>query len=253
MTLTSRPLSVIIFVVMFGGIGLSSMLGWWQTESTKQPATFSEGEFAGQANPADIRGSYTFGDISSSFDVSPAVLAQAFQVTTGDPASFAVKDLEALYLESGVEIGTNSVRLFVAYHLGLPFDTTGQEILLPAPAARYLLENASLTPERQAYLQAHTVDVAAGSSAGPEPASEPEAIPAGSGLEASSTDEYVVKGKTVFGDLIRWGVPQEAIEQIIGGPMPDPAMKVKDFATASGLTFETIKTQLQAEVDKVKK
>ena len=30
------------------------------------------------------------------------------------------------------------------------------------------------------------------------------------------------------------------------------AMKVKDFATANGLDFETIKTQLQTEVDKVK-
>jgi hypothetical protein len=62
----------------------------------------------------------------------------------------------------------------------------------------------------------------------------------------------VVKGKTIFGDLIRWGVPQDVIEEIIGGPMPDPAMKVKDYATANGLLFETIKTQLQAEVDKVR-
>jgi hypothetical protein len=35
--------------------------------------------------------------------------------------------------------------------------------------------------------------------------------------------------------------------------MPDPAMKVKDYATANGLDFETLRTQLQAEVDRVKK
>ncbi|MGB8983706.1 MAG: hypothetical protein WCC12_17690, partial [Anaerolineales bacterium] len=66
MTLTSKPLAFILFIIMFGGIAVSSALGWWQTESTKVPAAYTEGEFAGQANPADIRGSYTFGDISNS-------------------------------------------------------------------------------------------------------------------------------------------------------------------------------------------
>jgi hypothetical protein len=34
--------------------------------------------------------------------------------------------------------------------------------------------------------------------------------------------------------------------------MPDPAMTVKDYASAHGLSFETLKPALQAEVDKVK-
>jgi hypothetical protein len=34
--------------------------------------------------------------------------------------------------------------------------------------------------------------------------------------------------------------------------MPDPAMTVKDFASANGLSFETLKPALQTEVDKVK-
>ncbi|HSO10976.1 MAG TPA: hypothetical protein VLT51_01280, partial [Anaerolineales bacterium] len=159
MTLTSKPLAVLVFIIMFGGIAVSSALGWWETESTKEPATFTEGEFAGQANPADIRGSYTFGDIANSFDVTPEILAQAFQVSTDDPASFAVKGLEAMYLDSGYEIGTDSVRLFVAYYLGLPFDTTDQEIYLPRPVMDILLEKADLTPEQLTYIQTYAVDV----------------------------------------------------------------------------------------------
>jgi len=260
MTLTSKPLAFLVVFFMFGGIGLSSALGWWQTESTKEPAKYTEGEFAGKANPADIRGSYTFGDISNSFDVTPELLAQAFQVTTGDPASFPVKDLEAIYLESGYEIGTNSVRLFVAYYLGLPFDTTGQEIYLLKPAANILTNRADLTPEQLAYIQTYTVDVNPASNTdlevdpaqSEETAPEAESTHSASEAGTSSEEDYVIKGKTIFGDLIRWGVPQETIEQIIGAPMPDPAMKVKDFATANGLEFETVKTQLQAEVDKVK-
>jgi len=260
MTLTSKPLAFIIFTIMFGGIGISSAFGWWQTESTKEPAKYTEGEFAGQANPADIRGSYTFGDIANSFDITPGILARAFQVTTTNPESFAVKELETMYLDSGYEIGTNSVRLFVAYYLGLLFDTTGQEIYLPRPATDILLNKATLSPQQLANIQTHTVDVKPASSVNVEtdPAQSTESVPETEPIHSltdagdSSSDDYLVKGKTIFGDLIRWGISKETIEEIIGTEMSDPAMKVKDFATANGLDFELIKTQLQIEVNKVK-
>jgi hypothetical protein len=224
-------------------------MGWWATQSSKVPVTFTEGEFAGQANPADIRGSYTFGDIAKSFDVTPDVLAQAFGIATDDPSAFAVKELEAMYLESGFEIGTASVRLFVAFYTGRPFDTTDQEIYLPQSATDILLADANLTPEQLAYLEEFTV--AAGDSV---PAEEPlaELTPAPVRTHVPTSEEYTVKGKTTFGELITWGVPQNIIEQLIGVPMPDPAMTVKDYASANGLSFETLKPALQAEVDKVK-
>jgi hypothetical protein len=251
MTLTSKPLATIVLVVIFGGILFSSAMGWWATESTKVPVTFTEGEFAGLANPADIRGSYTFGDISKSFDVSPEVLAQAFGITEGAPAAFAVKELETIYADNGVEIGTTSVRLFVAYYSGLPFDTTGQEIYLPKSATDILLAKGNLTPDQIAYLQQYTVTLGGSAPvAEPQPAVETTPIPA----ETSSTtsEEYTVKGKTTFGELIIWGVSQEVIEQLIGAPMPDPATTLKDYVAANGLNFETLKPALQTEVDKVK-
>ena len=249
MNLTSKPLAIIVMVLMFGGIFFSSAMGWWATESTKEPVTFTDGEFAGEANPADIRGSYTFGDIANSFDVTPEVLAQAFGITEGDPAVFAVKELEVIYADSGFEIGTASVRLFVAYYAGLPFDTTDQEIYMPQSATDILLAKGNLSPEQIAYLEAYTVTL--GESV---PAVEPvtESTPAPAEASSTTSEEYMVKGKTVFGDLIAWGVPQETIEGLIGMSMPDPAMSVKDFASANGLDFETLKPALQAEVDKVK-
>jgi hypothetical protein len=249
MTLTAKPLAVIVLVIMFGGIAFSSAMGWWVTESTKQPVTFTEGEFSGQANPADIRGSYTFGDIAKSFDVTPEVLAQAFGITEGDPAAFAVKELEALSLESGYEISTASVRLFVAYYAGLPFDTTGQEIYMPQSAMDILLAKGNLTPEQIAYLEKYTLNLGALA-----PVTEPvvELTPAPAETHTSTSGEYTVKGKTTFGELIAWGVPQEIIESTIDAPVPDPAMTMKDYASANGLDFETLKPALQAEVDKVK-
>ena len=245
MTITSKPLAIIVLVVLFGGIAFSSVMGWWITESTKQPVTFTEGEFAGQANPADIRGSYTFGDIAKSFDVTPEVLAKAFGITTGEPNVFAVKELEAMNLDSGYEIGTVSVRLFVAYYTGLPFDTTGQEIHLPQSATDILLAKGNLTPEQIAYLEKYTVPL--GASA-PVAKSTPVAVTTSSTVSG----ENIVKGKTTFGELLAWGVSQEIIESIIGAPLPDLAMTMKDYASANGLNFETLKPALQAEVDKVK-
>jgi hypothetical protein len=249
MTLTSKSLAVIVLVILFGGIAFSSVMDWWATESTKQPVTFTEGEFAGQANPADIRGSYTFGDIANSFEVTPEVLAQAFDIPEGDPSVFAVKELEAIYLDSGFEIGTASVRLFVAYYTGLPFDTTDQEIFMPQSATDILLAKGNLSPEQIAYLETYTV-VVGESIPAQEPVLEITPVPA----ESSSTtgEDYTVKGKTTFGELISWGVPQAIIEKIIGDPIPDPAMTVKDYASANSLDFETLKPALQAEVDKVK-
>lgn len=250
MTLTSKPLAVMLFVILFGGIALSSAMGWWATESTKEPATFTEGEFEGLANPADIRGSYTFGDIANSFDVTSEILAQAFGITTDDPAAFAVKELEAIYLDSGFEIGTNSVRLFVAFYTGLPFDISVEETYLPRPATDILLAKGNLTPEQIAYLEKFTVDI----GDAPAPVVEQpvtDVTPAATEVH-TETEEYVIKGKTIFGELITWGVSQETIESIIGAPMPDPAMKIKDYASANGLDFEILKPALQAEVDKVK-
>jgi hypothetical protein len=249
MTLTSKPLAIIVLVMMFGGIAFSSAMGWWVTESTKQPVTFTEGDFAGQANPADIRGSYTFGDIAKSFDVTPEILAQAFGIKDGDPTTFAVKGLEAISLESGYEIGTVSVRLFVAYYTGLPFDTTGQEIYLPQSATDILLAKGNLTFEQIAYLETYTVAVGA-SAPSSEPATKSTPIPAET--SSATSEEYTVKGKTTFGELITWGVPQEIIERLIGTAMPDSAMTIKDFVSVDGLNFEILKPTLQVEVDKVK-
>lgn len=245
MTLNARMLAAFVVVSLFGGIAFSSVLGWWRTELTKQPARFTEGEFAGDYNPADIRGSYTFGDIESAFSVPAQTLAQAFGVSTDDPAAFAVKDLETLYAESPLPVGTASVRLFVALYMGLPYDLVAEEeTYLPQKAADILRSHAALTPEQETCLTAHTISVAPA----PAPVGEAQPTPA----PASEENPYLIKGKTTFGDLLEWGVSKEFIEQVIGASLPNAAVKIKDYCAQNGLAFETIKTTLQTEVDKVK-
>ena len=256
MNLTSKPLAAIIFVVLFGGIAISTVMGWWVTESTKQAATFTEGEFAGQSNPADIRGSYTFGDVEKNFGIPPAVLAQAFGIESNDPATFAVKGLEEIYAGNEFEIGTASVRLFVAFYNGLPFDLSA-DTYLPENAA-VLLKERNLTPEQSAYLEAHTVPNPAAASASPEvvPTQGTESTPTAESTQSAATSETsaenLVKGKTTFQEILDWGVSQGVVEKIIGAAMPNPLTKIKDYCTEKGLNFESIKAELQVEVDKVK-
>ncbi len=256
MTLTSKPLAAIVLFILFGGILFTAVMGWWQTESTKQPAKFTTGEFSGQANPADIRGSYTFGDVEKSFDIPAAALAQAFGVTDPNPAAFPVKNLETIYAESGLEVGTASVRLFVAFYKNPPFDLS-DDIYLPESAAE-LLKGQNLTPEQAAYLENHTILVSAAESDSPQPASAPtaespsEPAPATETTHAAEESDRTIKGKTTFGEILNWGVPRETVEAIIGGPIPAPSITPKDYCLEKGLSFEDIKTRLQAEVDKAK-
>jgi hypothetical protein len=236
-----------VLVILFGGILFSSAMGWWLTESTKEAATFIDGDFAGLPNPADIRGSYTFGDVENNFDVPAATLAQAFGISSeNDAAAFQVKELESIYADQGYEIGTASVRLFVALYTGLPYEIVG-DLYLPKRAVGMLKSHTNLTSDQIAYLDAHALAIApinAGQT-GAEPASVSQT---GEHTETESTDR-LIKGKTTFQEVLDWGVSQEIIESILGGPMPNPLTKVKDHCFEVGLSFEEVKPAIQAEID----
>ena len=248
MKLTAKPLAVIILVILFGSIGITTALGWWSTKSTKQTAKFTDGEFAGQSNPADIRGSFTFGDIEKNFGVPAADLAIAFGLPKdADAAAYSVKSLEEVYasLEGDIEIGTSSVRLFTALYTGLPFEIT-DAIYLPRPAVEILKAKAILSSDQLTYLDAHIVDLPA-----VLPVVEGTPAPVVAETHTENETDRMVKGKTTFGEVLDWGVTQEVIESIIGAPLPNRLIKVKDYCTEKGLAFETVKTELQAEINKL--
>lgn len=254
MKITAKPLAIVILVIVFGSIAVSSAMGLWYTETTKVPVTYTTGEFAGQYNPADIRGSYTFDDVSTLFDVPLEDLRAAFDFPAGqDIAELKVKDLEALYADSPGEIGTEFVREFVALYHGLPI-VLSEDTYFPAAAVAILKQRAALSPEQIAFLDEHIADgapAADGEEQTPEPvvqAEEPSQDPTPAPTEHAPPDR-MVRGKTTFRELLDWGISQEAIERVLGVPMGDPATTVKDYCSAQGLEFEAIKTALQVQVD----
>lgn len=247
MKITSKPLAAVILVVIFGGIALTTAMNWWRTESSKIPAKFTTGESAGEYNPADIRGSYTFGDISAAFGVPVEVLKTAFGLPEVIAAEdFQVKELESTAVSGAgeVEIGTASVRYFVALYTGLPY-TPVEEVYLLQPAVEILKNQAELSAEELAYLESHSVPrpgVPAVEQAGA--AAEP-----GSGDEAHSEQDRLVRGMTTIQEVLDWGVPASKIESILGGELPSGSTVIRSYCQGKGLEFSPIKTALQAEVD----
>lgn len=278
MELKTKHLAVVVPAIFIAGIGLTMAFNLWQTTTTKEPAKYASGEFAGQANPADIRGSYTFGDVVAAFPGVPlATLADAFGVT-GNAEAYAVKSLEALALGAGAfEVGTDSVRLFVARWLGLAFEP-GEGTGLPPRAVELLEASGRLDADGLAEVKARTattttqtepaaaavVPAASASTAAapaaaavaPAPAT---AAPAPSAAAQPATSDHAaadaaavdrtVKGSTTFAMLADWGVDPAALEETLGGAPGAPGTTVRDWCTEKGIEFSTVKGKVQALVD----
>lgn len=157
-------MAVLILVILFGGVGIARLAGLWNT-------SFGSGSgngngsgrrdpiIAGAIAPDDIRGSFTFADVATAFDIDPGVLLKAFGLPgTTDPAGIQNKTIEKLYEDSGYEVGNGSVKIFVALYKGLPI-TIDYDTYLPRPAAEAIFaENPGLTAEQLAYLASNVID-----------------------------------------------------------------------------------------------
>ena len=237
MRLNSRAIGIIIVGILLIGVGLSKVMNLWQTESTKVPIKFSEGEFAGQYNPEDIRGSYTFKEITDSFEISVEDLAKAFGIPfDNNTDNFKVKDLETIYnnLDDSVEIGTSSIRYFVAIYKELPYELI-EEVYLPNSAVELLKEKHKLNDEQLEYFKTHSVEIG-------------EIESSIKYSEKQDEDERILKGKTTFKELQDWGISKERIESIIGGQIENNLITVRDYCTDNGISFSDMKETLQREI-----
>lgn len=249
MKIKTSAVAIIIFASIFGAIAITSAFGLWTTVNTKEPARYTTGEFAGKYNPADIRGSYTFGEISDLFDISLEDLGKAFALKDEKTfATFQCKELETIYSSAaseGKEVGTDSVKTFVALYKSLPI-TLNDTTYLPQPAVNILKNKAKLTEEQLKYLDTHTIaplDAAISSDTKSQTQEESTTT------KETSTTEKIIKGSTTFKDLTDWGVKTEEIEKVINDKMPSTGKLVKDYATEKGIEFSTLKGSLQNLVD----
>ena len=238
---SSLLIITILGLFIFGGMGITKLTGLWRTESSKIPSVFTDGEFAGKYDPADIRGSYTFSNINDSFGISPEILASAFSLNTEEPGEIKVKDIEGVWgdIVEDADIGTGSVRLFTALWCSLPY-TPDDRTILPLKAVQILLENGKITGETAEKLEKHAVEL-------PKILNDEEITQK---IESSEEDtEYKVKGFTTFGELKKWGITEENWKELTGLPMGPSLQSIKGWADENGISISEFRNSLQDLVD----
>lgn len=239
MKIKTLTMGILIFVIIFGGIGATLAVDLWSTTSEKIPVKYKDGEFSGSYNPADIRGSYTFAEVSELFEIDLQVLYKAFNIpldTVG--TEIKSKDLEGLYEESGADIGNESLQIFVALYKNLPIDL--DDTFLPKQAVELILQaNGSLTEEQKDYLTAHTLDTIAESISDKTTSAQPP----------TEATESVVNGTTTFQKALDAGITKEELETILNAPMPSSNQTIKDYCIEAGLSFSEVKGKLNALIE----
>lgn len=231
MKLRSPLIALVLAVAFIGGIGLTIAFNLWKTESGKNVADLQK--------PADIKGSHNFSLIAEAFAIPLTDLLAAFGEK--EKTDIQCKELEAVYEDlSGGEIGTDSVRLFVALYRGLDF-TPEETTLLPRSA--YPILKDVVTPEGMTLLENHlasTEQMTAISHSSSSSRSETTETNAN-----AASEELLIKGSTTFQNLLDFGLSTAQIEAVIGVKIENRSQTIKALADARGIEFSTWRTALQ--------
>lgn len=237
LTLSTKPaakknystlkMAITIVVILIAGIGIGKLTNTFITESTKIPRKITTGEFTGEYDPADIRGSFTFSDISNSFDIPVDILAEAFDVAKAQKEDFQVKSLEEIY----DDIGTSSVRQFVALYKGLPYADESDR--LPESALDILLENNKITKEQYDAFAYGNFEHSS------DDENESLALP----QEEEGTHSRI-NSSTTIAQAIELGLSLENLEAVLDTKITNHDNIIKDVAKDNGLRFALIKDEL---------
>lgn len=233
--------------LLFSGVYVSQAIGVWYTESEKVPVINDQGEY----DPGDIRGSYTFGDIENIFTITSTELAQAFSLEAKVPEEINVKDLEDIFEDLPVEIGTSSVRYFVSLYTGIE-SKLAEPVPLPRSALPLLEEKEWMTEELYNVLKASAVDLDLKDYDayinGDETTTQ-------TNLSEESHDEssIAVKGKTMVQEVLDAGLSKETIEEILGVEIESNTQVIRDICTNNGISFSEVKDALNEKISELNK
>jgi hypothetical protein len=238
MKISNLILAIAMSLIFILGIFVSDYLGYWQTESIKVPQKISEGEFEGSYNPADIRGSYSFGDISNSFDIEVETLTKAYNLSdiVEDPNSFKLNQLEEYYVfDEDIELGTGSVKYFVSLYTGIPYES--DDDMLPTTAVDILYEEGKITEEMYNELKEISIDIS-------EYLITENITTEETQQENDEDSEYVIKSTTTVLEVVRWGLSIEELEELIGAGELSENDVIREVCLDNGVSFSEVKEKI---------
>ena len=177
-----------------------------------------------------IKGWMTLEQISTTYNVSVPEILEQFELPTDTAPSTAIKDLET------EAFSVTNLRTWLESRMGTtaPVSATPTTDTQPVTTQEMIVSTPMVEPTKT-----------------PVATEMPVFTEMPVVTEHVSADKTIT-GKTTFQQLLDWGVPEEAIQQIIGGELPALSTVIKDYVVGKGLEFSSIKTALQTEVDKTK-
>lgn len=244
MKISRIVIAISIIILIFSGIAISNSLGFWEVVGSKTPSKIESGEFEGQNNPWDIRGSYTFGDIEKAFNIDSTLIAKAFGIESSNADTVQVKTLESLYEEKNypVEIGTNSIRFFVALYKGLPIDD--EDAGITTQALKVLKDNDKIDNQLYSSMMVTAIDLD-NDLYEYAPTEDQDALPQDE-EHRSSTE---VTGSTTLEQALAIGIDEDLLKEQIGDfSDEDKTSTIRDIAQSQGLSFGEIKTILNDSI-----
>ena len=128
------------------------------------------------------------------------------------------------------------MRLFIALYKGLPL-VAEEDTALPKPAWNILNKEGATNKETLATYSERVVSL------------EGLEISAETAEHSEESEETTIKGKTLFSDLLDWGLTKEQIDDALEIPMGTPGDSVRDFCSENGIGFSTVKEPLQELLD----
>jgi len=199
----------LVLGVFFGTILGFQRAGIW---STSGKITASGDQVQPSATDVDtIKGWMTLEQITTTYQVPFQELITQFELPADTAPSTPIKDLES------DTFSVTNLRTWLQIRLQ-PVNPVppGDSSPLPAPQGT------------------------------PTPANTDQVIP---DPTAHVSTARTITGKTTLQELLDWGVPENAIQSVLGSELPALGTPIKDFVTGKGQEFSPIKTKLQALVD----
>lgn len=213
------------------GITLATSTGLWTSE--EEGGSGNTESHLVSTDVTTISGTTSFKEIADVYGVSITTLYEVFQIDSSfDSNAFETRDLESYYLDLEEEVGNESVQAFVALAQGLPVELI--DVYLPSTAVDWLVQNASLDDVQKTYFDTHTVILTAFNN---------------EGVDVSSDESGAsISGNTTLQDLINQGLSKESIEEITGIKITNTYDLVRTYCEDNGLSYGTIKSQLEAKL-----
>ena len=147
--------------------------------------------------------------------------------------------MEELYsdLDDNIEIGTGSIKQFVALFTGLPYE--GEDYILDT-AVEVLKENGKWSDEieleiKERIINSKDINI----NEVKQPLEENKE-------EVEHNDEMEIKGKTTIKEAIVYGITKEKLEEILDTKIENENLLIRDICEEKGLSFGNIKDELNS-------